>query len=161
LGYGYTIAGLEVVDNVGLHPVLPVKLEGATTHVQRQTRALRVVAEPTTGDWGIGDIVRNVAASGSPDDYVCTVAGSFGPSLTCTASGTVGNYFFTCSAIEQLHVGQHFGVAGAGPASANLRCTCVYIEGTMIYVDQTISTTVTAAAMALTSPVFVKSGNQS
>jgi hypothetical protein len=161
LGHDYTIAGLNVLDNVGLHPVLPVFSANSVRVVQRQSREFTGKEYPVDGDWGINDIAKNVAIPGSQAHYICTIAGSFGPAITCTSSGRMGDCFFNCSAISQLHVGQHFAIAGAGPASEDLKCTCVYITGKVFYVDQTIPTTVSGASMALVHPVFVNAVDRS
>lgn len=155
------VTGLEVIDNRNIHPTLPVQGPASTTYVQYQSKpGLRTTtAAPSTGDFGIGDRVSNVPTSGQPIEYVCTAAGSFGSALSCTATGTTPNNFFTCNAIAQIHVGMRFSVAGAGPAAATLACVCVYITGSTFYVDQVISTNVTGAAMTLVNPSFVKSGN--
>lgn len=154
LSQDYSIAGLGLFENIGLHPVLPVFAGRSTSIVQRQTRDFSEQREPLKGDWGINDIAKNTRFSSLPEKYLCVVAGSFGTALTCTATGMTGECFFTCNSIEQLHVGQHFSVSGAGPASKDLKCTCVYLKGKTFYVDQTISTTVSGARMLLTQPVF-------
>lgn len=154
-----TVSGMDIIDNVGIHPVLPVVSSGSTSYVALQTLQKRVTAAPAAGDYGVNDVVKNVPTSAAPGEYICTVAGSFGSALTCTATGTIAGTSFTCSAIGQIHVGQHFSIAGAGPAAAALVCTCVYITGSTFYVDQVISTSVSGAAMTLINPTFVKSAN--
>lgn len=154
-----TVSGLDVIDNVGIHPTLPVTASGATSYVARQTRQFQVTSAPAAGDYGINDVVKNVPTAGSPGEYICIVPGSFGVALSCTATGATPNDFFTCNAIGQIHVGQHFKVAGAGVAAADLTCTCVYITGSTFYIDQVISTSVTNAVMTLVAPTFVKSAN--
>ena len=156
-----TVTGLEVIDNRNMHPTLPVQGPANTAYVQYQSYpGLRTTtAAPSTGDFGIGDRVSNVPTTAQPIEYVCNAAGSFGSALTCTATGTAPNTFFTCSAIGQLHVGQRVQVNGAGVAAANLQCIVTYITGSTFYTDQVISTSVSGAAMSLVAPSFVKSGN--
>ena len=155
------VTGLEVIDNRNIHPTLPVQGPAATAYVQYQTKpgVRTTTAAPSAGDFGLGDRVSNVPTSGQPIEYICTVPGSFGSALTCTATGTTPNDFFTCSAIGQLHVGQRFTVAGAGSGGAALTCVCIYITGSTFYVDQIISTSVTGATMTLAAPTFAKSAN--
>jgi Right handed beta helix region len=155
------VTGLEVIDNINIHPTLPVQGPASTAYVQYQTNPnLRTTTvAPAAGDFGIADRISNVPTAAQPIEYVCTVPGSFGSALTCTATGTTPNNFFTCSAIGQLHVGQRVVVAGAGPAAANLTCLVAYITGSTFYIDTVISTSVAAAAMSLQAPTFIKSGN--
>jgi hypothetical protein len=155
------VTGLEVIDNINIHPSIPVQGPAVTAYVQYQTNAnLRTTtAAPAIGDFGISDRISNIPTTGQPIEYVCTGPGSFGSALTCTATGTTPNSFFTCSAIGQLHVGQRVSVTGAGVAGAGLPCSVVYITGSTFYIDQAISTSVTNAAMALVAPTFVKSAN--
>jgi len=156
-----SVSGLDIIDNVGIHPTLPVQGPANTAYVAWQTKGgiRTTTAAPSSGDYALNDVVKNVPTAAQPGEYLCITPGSFGSALTCTANGTLGNNFFTCSAVAQLHVGQHFTVAGAGVAAANLTCTCVYITGSTFYVDQVISTSVSGAAMTLVNPAFVKSAN--
>jgi hypothetical protein len=145
LGEEYSISELRLLNNAGLHPVLPVLAHSPSVVVQRQTKDLAPGARPSSGDWGINDIAGR---------YICIEAGSFGPQLTCTVSGEAGDYLFSCSSIEQLRIGQHFSVKGAGPGHGDLRCTCAFIAGAKIYVDQIIATTVRQARLELAEPGF-------
>jgi hypothetical protein len=155
------VAGLEVIDNRNIHPTLPVQGPANTAYVQYQVNPniRTTTGAPSTGDYSFGDRVQNVPTTAQPIEYICVAAGSFGGALTCTATGTTPNVFFTCSAIGQLHVGQRVTITGAGSAGGNLTCVVVYITGSTFYVDQVISTSVTNAAMSLSNPTFVKSGN--
>lgn len=154
-----TVSGLDIIDNVGIHPTLPVQGPSSTGYVAYQTKQLRVTAAPTAGDFGLNDVVKNVPTTAQPGEYICTAPGSFGSIASCTATGTTPNNFFTASAVAQLHVGMRFTIAGAGPAAGNLTVLATYITGSTVYIDTVISTSVSGAALTVFNPTFVKSSN--
>lgn len=153
------LTGLAVIDNDGISPTRPVGSKDSTAYVAYQTVKRRVTRAPDEGDWGINDVVRSVPTPGMPGEYICISAGSFGPPLTCAATGAAMTNSFTCSDIGQMRVGMHFSVTGAGAGGADLPCTCTCILESRIYIDQVISRSVSGAAMTLINPTFTKSAD--
>jgi len=147
--------GALIEDNIGMKPPLPVNSSATTDYVIRNTRLKRGTAAPSTGNWGIGDVVYSVPATGTPQEYDCTTYGSLGTALSgVTLSGTIGAYTGTVTAgVSQLNVGMGIVIAGANP-----QCILT-ISGTTITFHQQLSATVTNAAVSLLAPTFHAAAN--
>lgn len=150
-------SGALILDNIGMKPTAPVFSTNVTDYVIRNTKLKRVTAAPSTGDWGLGDVVFGVPATGTAQEYDCTSYGSLGTALSgVTFSGTIGAFSGTVTAgISQLRVGMGISIAGSSQ-----QCILTLNSGTgVITFHQALPGTVTNAAVSLLPPTFHAAAN--